>query len=76
MGVSSLATTVTRQRRGYDLNPGSSVPESSTLTTRLLPCPHSIPSICWESDRLSVCLSRRLLWPIDALSYFLTMVSI
>ena len=27
--------TVTRQRRGCDLNPGSSAPESSTLTTRL-----------------------------------------
>ena len=27
--------TVTRQRRGYDLNPGRSAPESSTLTTRL-----------------------------------------
>ena len=27
--------TVTRQRRDCDLNPGPSVPESSTLTTRL-----------------------------------------
>ena len=27
--------TVTRQRRGCDLNPGPSAPESSTLTTRL-----------------------------------------
>jgi len=33
--VSSLPKTVTRQRRGCDLNPGSSAPESSTLTTRL-----------------------------------------
>ena len=35
MGVNSLLKTVTRQRRGYDLNPGPSAPESSTLTTRL-----------------------------------------
>jgi len=35
MGVNSLPKTVTRQRRGCDLNPGLSVPESSTLTTRL-----------------------------------------
>jgi len=34
MGVNRLPTTVTRQRR-CDLNPGSSAPESSTLTTRL-----------------------------------------
>ena len=34
MGVSSLPKTVTRQRRGCDLNPGPSAPESSTLTTR------------------------------------------
>jgi len=35
MGVNSLPKTVTRQRRGCDLNPGPSPPESSTLTTRL-----------------------------------------
>jgi len=35
MGVNSLPKTVTRQRRGCDLNPGPSVPESSTLSTRL-----------------------------------------
>jgi len=33
--VNSLPKTVTRQRRGCDLNPGPSAPESSTLTTRL-----------------------------------------
>ena len=33
MGVNSLP--VTRQRRGCDLNPGRTAPESSTLTTRL-----------------------------------------
>jgi len=35
MGVNRLPKTVTRQRRGCDLNPGPSAPESSTLTTRL-----------------------------------------
>ena len=35
MGVNSLPKTVTRQRRGGDLNPGPTAPESSTLTTRL-----------------------------------------
>jgi len=36
MGVNSFPKTVTRQRRGCDLNPGPSAHESSTLTTRLL----------------------------------------
>jgi len=35
MGVNSLPKTVTRQRRGCDLNPGPSTPEFSKLTTRL-----------------------------------------
>jgi len=35
MGVNSLPKIVTRQRRGCDLNPGPTAPESSTLTTRL-----------------------------------------
>ena len=35
MGVNSLPKTVARQRRGCDLNPCPSAPESSTLTTRL-----------------------------------------
>ena len=35
MGVNSLPKTVARQRRGCDLNPGPSAPESSMLTTRL-----------------------------------------
>ena len=33
--MTSLPKTVTRQRRGCDLNPGPSAPESSMLTTRL-----------------------------------------
>ena len=35
MGVKSLPKTVTRQRRGSDLNLGPTAPESRTLTTRL-----------------------------------------
>ena len=35
VGVNSLPKTVTRQRRGCDLNPGRTAPEPSTLTTRL-----------------------------------------
>jgi len=35
MGVNNLPRTVIRQRRGCDLNPGPTAPESSTLTARL-----------------------------------------
>jgi len=35
MGLNSLPKTVTRQRRGCDLNQDPSAPESSTLTTQL-----------------------------------------
>ena len=49
MGVSSLPKTVTRQRRGCDLNPGPTAPESSTLTTQL-------PR---DADQLSRILSPR-----------------
>jgi len=35
MGVNSLPKTVTRQRRGCDLNLGRTAPESSTLSTLL-----------------------------------------
>ena len=35
MGVNSLPKTLTRQRRGCDLNPGPSAPEFSALNTRL-----------------------------------------
>jgi len=34
MAVNSLPKTVIGQRRGCDLKPGPSAPESSTLTTR------------------------------------------
>ena len=38
-GVNSLLETVTRQCCDSDLNPGPTVPESSTLTTRLVSRP-------------------------------------
>ena len=52
MGVNSLPKTVTRQRRGCDLNPGPSAPESSTLTTRLPSHPyvHRVTSIYHDGD--------------------------
>jgi len=43
MGVNSLPKTVTRQRRGCDLNPDPTAPESSTLATRL--CSDNISKI-------------------------------
>ena len=43
--MNSLPKTVTGQRRYYDLNPGSTAPESSTLTTRL----PSHPSIHYDA---------------------------
>jgi len=43
MGVNSLPKTVTRQRRGCDLDPGPSAPESSKLIARLPS--HPVPSV-------------------------------
>jgi len=48
MDVNSLPKTVTLQRRGCNLNPGPSVPESSTLTTRL----PSHPAIKLDVDKI------------------------
>ena len=68
MGVNSLPKTVTRQRRDCDLNPGPTVPESSTLSTRLPSHPTRL--VGWLDDtrapavfRLSrppCCLERRV----------------
>ena len=44
--MNSLSKTVTRQHRGCDLNPGPSVPESSTQV--VLACYE-----CWLSGRLT-----------------------
>jgi len=58
MGVNSLPKTVTRQSRDCDLNPGPSVPESSTLTTRL-PSHHMGPEktvkACSERGTVLTC---------------------
>ena len=53
MGVNGLPKTVTRQRRGCDLNLGPSAPESSTLTTRLPSAVFRYMALC-----SSVCLSQ------------------
>jgi len=55
MDVNSLPKTVTRQRRGCDLNPGLSAPESSTLTTRLPSHPYGPMTKITE---LNCCLGR------------------
>jgi len=47
MGVNSLPKTVTRQRRGCDLHPDPSTPESSTLTSRLPSHPTSLVYSYW-----------------------------
>jgi len=64
MGVNSLPKTVTRQRRGCDLNPGPTTPESSTLTTRL-PEEDEVMKIIQvmmiaDGDATSVRMTRRL----------------
>ena len=45
MGVNSLPKTVTRERRGCDLNSGPSAPEYSTLTTRIPSHPNVVYSL-------------------------------
>jgi len=52
--VNGLPKTVTRQRRGCDLNPGLSAPESSTLTTRLPSQPGSGAEYC--NERVCLCV--------------------
>ena len=51
MGVNSLPKTVTRQRRGCDLN--STAPESSTLTTRLPSHPLELEVLKFQELRLT-----------------------
>ena len=48
--MNSLPKTVTRQRRGCDLNPRPSALESSTLTTRLPSHPESDDNIVPSPD--------------------------
>jgi len=58
MGVNSLPKTVTRLSRDCDLNPSHSVPESSTLTTRLPSHPISysinIQTLAIESSTIMI----------------------
>ena len=53
-GVNSLPKTVTRQRRGCDLNLGPSASESSTLTTRLLSHLRRVKTVTLKRDCLLV----------------------
>jgi len=50
MSVNSLPNTVTRQRRGCDLNPGPPALESSTLTTRLPSHPRLNPQYSYTKS--------------------------
>ena len=52
--MNSLPKTVTRQRRGCDLNPGPSAPESSTLATRL-PSQPQVSLIYRKQQLITVC---------------------
>ena len=56
MGVNSLPKTLTRQLRDCDLNPGPSVPEPSTLTTRLPSHPNSFCLCNFSSHEVGVTL--------------------
>ena len=70
--MSSLPKTVTRQRRGCDLNPGPSAPESSTLTTRLPSHPHTIRAVyvmCGNTDSAAVKQTAQGRWLSAQLSY-------
>ena len=84
MGVNSLPKTVTRQRRGCDLNPGPSAHESSTLTTRLPSHPEGIkagrnlftPAVnqvtIWQSKTVTVILiAWRTTISLDSLPFHL-----
>ena len=61
IGVNSLHKTVIRQRCGCDLNPGPSVPESSTITTRLRSHPKTIRRDCWQMMVTLVGINQLLL---------------
>ena len=62
--MNSLPKTVTRQRRGCDFSPGPSVPQSSTLTTRLPSHPGSATDQCRSALPLKLLFSllRPPLW--------------
>ena len=60
MGVNSLPKTVTRQRRGCDLNTGPTAPQSSTLTTRLPSHPKTATRQYKDYTRETACKYRRM----------------
>jgi len=61
MGVNSLPKTVTRQRRGCDLNPGPSAPGSSSLSIRLPSHPNPCILLVYSSPwSRSVWFRRRV----------------
>ena len=66
--MSSLPKTVTRQRRGCDLNQGPSAPESSTLTTRL-------PSHLFKVANIIACLLL-VVTVISFFSFFCVLLSV
>ena len=73
MGVNSLPKTVTRQRRGCDLNPGPSAPESSALTTRLPSHPNiSTVNLLMLWWLMKSCMAQRfcnaVVWTADCVS--------
>ena len=55
--MNSLPKTVSRQHRGRDLNQGPSVPESSTVTTRLLSHPMTVVQIFTRAECRYVLIS-------------------
>jgi len=63
MGVNSLPKTVTRQRRGCDLNPSPTAPETSTLTTRL-PSHPKFTLVYWGGS-----WSSKMLGTLPAMGY-------
>ena len=52
--MNSLPNTVTRQRRGCDLNPGPTASESGTLTTRLPNHPVVLKLFCSLKNKFIV----------------------
>ena len=74
--MNSLPKTVNRQRRGCDLNPGPSAPESSTLTTRLpshptheYTCKKSSSKISWFNPN-GTDTSDRITFPASAVAKY------
>ena len=81
MGVNSLPKTVAQQRHDCDLNPSPSVPEFSTLTTRLPSRPYNdVLIVYWCRSCGISCVSGAAsqwscrCWSISALSRYLAVI--